>query len=845
MAIKLTTTEDVLGNKRGVQVVPTVEDVFGILQKGFKNLINAYYGSYYFGVTQQATLALLGVADSIYSPKNLAEQAGLDISDPNKQITIFDFASGKLAENPRYGYFTAKVSDNSWDTSSANFTSILGPGMTEPRNGCEIGITCFFVDIAQNNGSNRLGGSANWSQDTKRWDIYPDNEVVIDNDTIIDVDGKIAVALDLINAQGSHSVILRTTNANTATGANDLVAGEGNAVSGNNNIVGGKGHAVPFSNGFAVGTFSQTDISVEAPLVNGDALVGVIGNGESANDKQNILAIFKSGYIHHHGRLEIDEAPRVNSHDVVRQTDLESAIDSLDSSVAKTGAAVLTGLTITNGKISASTQVDVVLLGSAQDSTDQVIYGVKTFDTALKSFNVPSANEDVVRKLELDTLSAYSDEEFVHKTADSLKLYGTATAGNKQQIQTTYAIATSTTAAEAGKIPQYRQVGNVGSIAAPTATVPVAEPTWEYDAANKRYADRNFLHIQEGTQAAPVILTDVIIGDANQQNGVRDLTVTGDLVVKGTQHTVDQETIQSQANLIVTNSSNAPLVGGTGVVSLAGDDFDYEAIALTAQTYVANKYYIKDASDNYILAEGAFDATETYYLRKAHSYAVAYYNATADAVQIGLGTYKNDEFTFDEAYSKVILTASTYQPDIYYTRTGEGTELSPYVYTLATGDFDASATYYSQFSEGQNVATRADSSFWFDHHLAEWDADAYTFIDSGLATDAVKSHLANTDNPHAVTKQQVGLGNVANERQYSAENPNLSSALPLMDGTASAGVATTYSHSDHVHPSDTAKVDKTTTIAGLDLSESRSAQALTDALIYCNTTTDIDYIMGD
>ena len=38
-------------------------------------------------------------------------------------------------------------------------------------------------------------------------------------------------------------------------------------------------------------------------------------------------------------------------------------------------------------------------------------------------------------------------------------------------------------------------------------------------------------------------------------------------------------------------------------------------------------------------------------------------------------------------------------------------------------------------------------------------------------SDNLSSHANNKDNPHEVTKNQVGLDNVANERQYSAENP--------------------------------------------------------------------------
>lgn len=46
-------------------------------------------------------------------------------------------------------------------------------------------------------------------------------------------------------------------------------------------------------------------------------------------------------------------------------------------------------------------------------------------------------------------------------------------------------------------------------------------------------------------------------------------------------------------------------------------------------------------------------------------------------------------------------------------------------------------------------------------------------------------------------------------------------------------------------PDTTLYVPKTTTIAGIDLSGNISAQSLTDALIYMNTTTDVDYVMED
>ncbi|MBO7667763.1 MAG: hypothetical protein J6T26_04805 [Firmicutes bacterium] len=42
---------------------------------------------------------------------------------------------------------------------------------------------------------------------------------------------------------------------------------------------------------------------------------------------------------------------------------------------------------------------------------------------------------------------------------------------------------------------------------------------------------------------------------------------------------------------------------------------------------------------------------------------------------------------------------------------------------------------------------------------------------SRAAESDLAAHVGNTANPHGVTAAQVGLGNVANERQYSANNP--------------------------------------------------------------------------
>lgn len=68
--------------------------------------------------------------------------------------------------------------------------------------------------------------------------------------------------------------------------------------------------------------------------------------------------------------------------------------------------------------------------------------------------------------------------------------------------------------------------------------------------------------------------------------------------------------------------------------------------------------------------------------------------------------------------------------------------------------------------------------------------------DTSRASDAdLTAHTGNTSNPHSVTKAQVGLSNVENERQYSAQNPPPTpsaadvGAIPTTAKGTSGGVA--------------------------------------------------------
>lgn len=44
-------------------------------------------------------------------------------------------------------------------------------------------------------------------------------------------------------------------------------------------------------------------------------------------------------------------------------------------------------------------------------------------------------------------------------------------------------------------------------------------------------------------------------------------------------------------------------------------------------------------------------------------------------------------------------------------------------------------------------------------------------IGVSIIVEKINSHIINKSNPHGLTKDEIGLGNVANERQYSEDNP--------------------------------------------------------------------------
>lgn len=56
-------------------------------------------------------------------------------------------------------------------------------------------------------------------------------------------------------------------------------------------------------------------------------------------------------------------------------------------------------------------------------------------------------------------------------------------------------------------------------------------------------------------------------------------------------------------------------------------------------------------------------------------------------------------------------------------------------------------------------------------HASDFATSTHNHNDTYATITTVSGHTGNTSNPHSVTKAQVGLSNVANERQYSSANP--------------------------------------------------------------------------
>lgn len=150
---------------------------------------------------------------------------------------------------------------------------------------------------------------------------------------------------------------------------------------------------------------------------------------------------------------------------------------------------------------------------------------------------------------------------------------------------------------------------------------------------------------------------------------------------------------------------------------------------------------------------------------------------------------------------------------------------SPNDYVFVEMDFtvpETSPDEYRRYKWGPNNADPPVNQWMYEYTLnnssftqAQWDA-----INSGIDSQKVSSyeaHIANTSNPHSVTKAQVGLGSVQNYGMDSAptsgsnnyvKSGGVYSALSNKIGSvSSSGPATGFVQSISINPSNKTQLD--------------------------------------
>ncbi len=123
----------------------------------------------------------------------------------------------------------------------------------------------------------------------------------------------------------------------------------------------------------------------------------------------------------------------------------------------------------------------------------------------------------------------------------------------------------------------------------------------------------------------------------------------------------------------------------------------------------------------------------------------------------------------------------------------------------------ADATTLTSHTNNSDIhVTAANKTAW----NAKADASTLTTHVNTTATNSTFGHVKLSDSTTSTSGQTAGIAAtpaaVKAVKDAIPTVPSASTATPKMDGTASAGSATTWSKGDHIHPSDTAKQDKIT-----------------------------------
>ena len=137
-----------------------------------------------------------------------------------------------------------------------------------------------------------------------------------------------------------------------------------------------------------------------------------------------------------------------------------------------------------------------------------------------------------------------------------------------------------------------------------------------------------------------------------------------------------------------------------------------------------------------------------------------------------------------------------------------------------------------------NYAIRLGDLVWYVVQKEQLASKSYVDTSSQSVQDKLDVHVANKNNPHQVTKQQVGLGNVDNTADVDKPVSNAVNSAII---TATTDMATKA----YVNQRDNLKADKATTLSGYGITdaytknETRSKSEIDNAL---SLKADVEYV---
>ena len=137
-----------------------------------------------------------------------------------------------------------------------------------------------------------------------------------------------------------------------------------------------------------------------------------------------------------------------------------------------------------------------------------------------------------------------------------------------------------------------------------------------------------------------------------------------------------------------------------------------------------------------------------------------------------------------------------------------------------------------------NYALRLGDLVWYVVQKEQLASKSYVDTSSKGVQDKLDSHIANKNNPHEVTKEQVGLGNADNTADIDK---------PVSDATKSAIITATndMATKTYVNQQGNLKADKATTLSGYGITDAYTKDEINTSISLKADTSYVDGKSGD